>query len=148
MQKDISNLKKGQTDEGLDPMKPKDRIVKVRMYEGKPIVDVGKVYIIKNEHNEPIEWIDVTVKGVEEPVKMLFHDFRFLDKDECKVVSEDKQEVREHQGGEYTTKKTVDGYKTVSTGEKVPIVVVSPKSVFKVELKDGSVVELTEEAIN
>lgn len=149
IQKDIDNLKKGQSDEGIDALAPQERFVFVRMFKDKPITAVGSVRVEKDKKGKEIEYITFEVEGSKDPVRLEYAEFLFkLDKVKVKVVNRIQKEVREHQQGAYTTRKEVDGYKTVNTGLRVPVIVVSVKDTFVVELPDGNVVELDQGAVN
>lgn len=149
IQKDVANLKKGVSDEGVKAPVAQEHKVKVRFYEGKPVVDIGKVFKEKDEKGEEKEYIPIWVEGSEKPINVLYGDFYFkFDRQDVKVKKRIQEEVREHQYELYTTRKEVQGHRTVNTGLQVPVMVISQKEIFVVELPDGNVVQLSQDAVN
>jgi hypothetical protein len=149
MKKDVTNIKKGVSDEGIKAIAPQEHRVRMRFYKGKPVVKVGKVFVEKDEKERDVEYIPVWVEGAKQAVAVLYSDFYFkFDRKEVKVLKRVQEEKREHQHEAYTDKKEVQGYRTVNTGLKVPVVVVSQQETFVVELSDGNVVELDQSAVN
>lgn len=149
MQEDIARLKKGDVVDEFDPDAPKEIFVDVRLYKGKPIIDVGSVYLVKDKWGDKIEWISFNVLDLKEPVEMIYADFRLaLEKVNVKVIKIEKAEQKEWKNKEYVYKKKVEGYKTTAEDEKVRVIIRSQTVTYDVELDDVGVVQLTQEAVN
>lgn len=150
MLRDIENLKKGRTDEGLEEVDLESPSIEVRFIGDDPIVNIGSVYTEENKKGENIEFIDVFLHGDEEtPVKVKYQDFVFkMNKKKFKVEKMEVKEKKLHQNNQYTIKKEVDQHRTIETGVRVPVVVKSVERFFQINVDGKGMVQLNEAAVN
>lgn len=141
----LSKLERGEANEELLD-EPSEHFVSVRLVEGVPVTFVDKVFSKIDEFGKEILHITVrTAKGEEKVMK--YHDFIFKsDKQMAKIKDRKQQKIVTKQG--MVERKEVVGYRTVGTGLKVPVKVLSTIDTLIVEMPDGSMVELNESAAN
>jgi len=131
--------------------KPKFNTVLIRFLNKKLVVGYGKSWEERDNNGAWRLMTEVKVKDGED-VKIKKVDWlRFRqtgEQLEVKVKSVDLNEKVHTKG--FTTIKNVDfaNYKTVDTGVEVPMEVVEADPIYRVELPDGTIEELSHEAIN
>ena len=144
----IGKLERGEVNE--DYLDAEDtKYVHVRHFNGWPVIELKKPIVEKFQNNSKVLYVDFVAlkEGKPEEFQMKYLDYmRELPRELLKVV-EEKVTPRRSQKG-MTEVKEVKEYKTVGTGVKVPLRVVSEERSFVVELKDGTTVEILENAIN
>jgi len=150
IKKDVEHLKRGE-------MPPEDyeaedkKFVRVSFVEKKPVIGWEKPLITKVKRGEQVDYIKVIVKGKEEDevIEMKYLDFvRGVEREqeECEVVGIKQKVHKEFQG--YTTKKYVEGYRTINTGIRVPVKIETLEEVYTVKLPNGETLAINTEYLN
>lgn len=146
----LSDLEKGRVNENiLDEVD--ERLVGVRMFKGKAVVDLGD-FSYKADPKRPTKelmFIDLVLEDGKTE-KVLYEDFikkqGSITVTQMKVSERRQKQMKEVQG--YVEKTEVGDWSTVSTGLKVPVRIISSIDTFVVEKPDGEVLELSENAVN
>lgn len=141
--KRLETLEKGEAPIITTPLV---RTALLTLVEGKPIIKFGGFSEEKNDRNEKELWIEVETNDGEKR-KMKYLDLIVkMEKIKVDILS---LEVRENvQDYGYTNAKRVDGYKTVDTGVKVPLRVVTPEYFATVGLPDGEKLTVNNKVLN
>lgn len=131
----------------------KEHIVRLRRVEDKYVVGFTDPYQKKDKDTGKSEtYWDILLSTLEEgakPVKKTVVYTEFLNKAErveCKIV-ERKVSIHEELQG-YVEVKRVEGFKTINTGVKVPVLITTPAYEFVVTLPDGRNVTVDQKVAN
>lgn len=131
----------------------KEHTVRLRSVEDKYVVGFSDPYQKKDKDTGKTEtYWDITLSTLKDdakPVKKTVVYTEFLNKAErvdCKIV-ERKVSIHEELQG-YVEVKRVEGFKTINTGVKVPVLVTTPAYEFVVALPDGRNVTIDQKVVN
>lgn len=142
----------------LRPEEIKERTVRIMFIDGKPVqafanrgTDARPNYVYSkpdpDDPKERILFVDVLFLGEDKPTPVPYNDLlREGEREECKIVKEDKKEWDVTQG--QTTQKVVKDYATEETGVLVPIKVIGETRVFTVKLPNGKEMDIHEKFVN
>lgn len=128
------------------------KYVFIRYIDDMPVVGWDKEMALKqNARGDLEEWItlyllDKEGKKVKREVKYLDGFIRGAEKVKCKILDEKIKKMVTTQG--MTTRKKVDGWRTIDSGMQVPVKVITPEASFKVELPDGEELEISGDYVN
>ena len=150
LRKDIEHLKKGERP--LEDYDPEDKkLVKVSFIDEKPVIGWKKPLKTKIVGGEKVDYIGLVVKDgdKEKVVELKYLDYirgEIGTKETCEVISVEQKVHKEFQG--YTTKKYVQGYRTVNTGVRVPVKIETLVEFYTVKLPNNSQITINTEYLN
>ena len=129
----------------------KEHFAHIRLYEGGIVREVGKSWndVDPRNGNQQIPWISFKADNQEEDVKMPLIDFTSeLEKVRVKILDRIVLDEGVHVV-DYVPVITYDysNYKALNTGQRVAQKVTTPVYALKLELPDGSVETLPENAV-
>jgi len=145
--KEIQQLKRGEMPV-YDPQE-EETYYTVRMYNGFPIIGFENVLMNELKNKEEIIFYYLENWETKQQGKMEFLKYiNDLKKEKVKSISSKIKEKVEIQG--YTTIKNVPegSYKTVDTGIKVPLKVITPQVIHTVQFENGKKLEINNDFLN
>jgi len=136
----------------------KERKVRITFVNGKPVIGFAnrgtertKSYVYEkpdpNNKNNRLLYIDLILKGQEEPISVNYNEFlREGEAVECVVKSRDEKPWKIEHG--MVRQKMVEEYSMVETSVLVPLDVMGVDVKFTVELPSGELLEVDEKYVN
>lgn len=148
----------GASAEPLTLKKPKEHTVKLKFVDGKPVIgfanrgsEKSPVYVYEkpdpNNPKERIGFVDIILKGVKEPMPVVYTEFLAeADVEVCKILKIEKEDASEQQG--MVAGVEVKDYRMEETGVQVPVLIEKQRYTYTVELPDGKSLDIDEEYVN
>jgi len=148
---DLSRQVKDSASGVVNLERTKEHVCSLRLWDGKIVINTTKSWDEVNPATkERVPFIGLYLRGDEEPVKVKLSEF--LQKsgrlEECLIKSEISEPIIVDKGTVEVRDVRFDQYKTIGTGVRVPLRVVSASKKFIVALPDGEELTLPEEAVN